>query len=124
MTNRNELIKAAELIKEHCSNFGAVKDCSKCIFEKSGTCLFFLNYPEYWQLPKPRRFTDEDIALAKALKALGGTTLDRDSVGVFCRGLSISVGEGTFYTPDGAFSAMRDSKMIIDLDRIIAEGEE
>ncbi len=65
-SSRIKLIEAAETLKENCKN----SDCRECAFNEHQKCVLN-NYPDYWALFKQSRWADEDIALAKALKAFG-----------------------------------------------------
>lgn len=83
MAERTELIAAANMLKEHCDR---AVSCSHCLFyrERGDDCILVgnKNSPALWELPKSRRFTDEDIALAKALKAVGAGAVGKaDSEG-------------------------------------------
>lgn len=73
MVTKNEAIKAAETLKEWCEGhlckacpFGKRMDVGeyKCYF--ASECV-----PLRWNIPKPCRWTDTDVELAKALKKVG-----------------------------------------------------
>lgn len=69
MTDNKKLIEAVKTLKNNCENNYAEPVCD-CIFADGEECDF-PECPKYWEIPKLRRFTSKDIALAKALKAFG-----------------------------------------------------
>lgn len=123
MADRNELIAAAELLKEYC---GGIEDCYKCIFDGTSVCpgLTAEFCPGDWVLPKPRRFTDEDIALAKALKAFGVEYIYKIPGGRDERAClsKETIHDTSACLPRGAFKGIK-SAQTVSLDEIIAEGE-
>lgn len=123
MTDEDKkLIEAAMLIQEHCDKTGGKKPC---IFSEYGMCEgpykckigFGEYFPSSWNIPKPSRWTDADVALAKALMALGVKEVKE------FHGAVLFVYEGLFAkAPDGAFSALNPNETVY-LKDIVAEGE-
>lgn len=124
------LIEAANTIKEHCEN-SKLKD--HCPFAKRNkecdgdiNCFLVSQYsgiPKDWKIPKVSRWTDADVALAKALIAFGVTKITRllyeDSVvydgksGVFSCNNCV---------PYDAFEELNQDETVY-LEDIVAEGE-
>ncbi len=50
---------------------------------ENNSCELKNKLPSYWDIQKQRRFTDEDIALAKALKAKGVSEVHRNGENVY-----------------------------------------
>ena len=71
MVTKDEAIKAAEMLKEWCDGL----PCKCCPFTRNGSsmgCIFRASeVPINWKIPKPCRWTDTDVELAKALKKAG-----------------------------------------------------
>ena len=78
MPTQEELVQAAEMLRDNCRNNEA--SCHGCLFDSPDINCPLSNgkLPDEWKLPNPRRWTDADIALAKALKDIGGRELYRD----------------------------------------------
>lgn len=113
--DNEKLIEAARLLKEHCSN----TRCNKCVFDKGGCTLSVTLTPSGWEIPTPRRWTDADIALAKALKAFGAQRIGgRASVKfAYC------IDGACYPVPSGAFANLSANEEI-SIDDIIAEREQ
>lgn len=81
MITENEAIKAAEMLKEWCDGLA----CTRCPFTRNGIatgCIFrHHDLPNQWKIPNPRRWTDDDIQLAKILKKLGVFQISYSSTG-------------------------------------------
>ncbi len=118
---KKKLIEAAKVLKEWCTG----RPCEGCIFENDSelTCAVRYNSPSVWEIPTLTRWTPEDVALAKALKAFGVKYIDRYSVGVveaFDEGGDSVLLIGA---QANAFKSIDEYKRI-DLDTIIKEAEE
>ncbi len=127
MTDNEQLIGAAKLLKENCEkNYKSDSKCS-CLFADGKRCNLdlFCSVPKEWEIPTVRRFSDADIALAKALKAFGADKVGVDECGdvkvQFIRNNGNSIG----YTrmPDDAFESVKKQKDVVPIDDIIREGE-
>lgn len=114
--DENKMIEAAELLKEHCLSIESIH-CIDCVLyaKNRGECLV------YWNIPRPRRWTDADIALAKALKAFGVYKVGRVSNGGI-RAYTVSP-TGGCGVPKGAFAALKQGEEA-SLNEILEEGEE
>ena len=72
---KKKLIEAENLLKDNCiKKIKGAKKCD-CVFSNGENCTLLDNYPCDWYTPKVIRWTLEDVALAKALKAVGATEI-------------------------------------------------
>lgn len=128
MTDEDKkLIEAAWLIKKNCMNTNTYK---KCPFSKTGICkledcYFFKmksKIPGDWKIEEPRRWTDADVALAKALMAFGSTRIYKNEID----DVAIYEKNGIFpcdsYVPEGAFRSLKHGETVM-LKDIVSEGE-
>lgn len=127
--DNEKLIEAAKLLKENCEKNNAKRNglekCN-CDFYKNG-CIFINNYhyadgmPMHWPIPNPRRFTDADIALAKALKMFGAHEVCRDDDGY----VRVYYADGGYdYAPKSSFEYFIENSKTVSIDDIIKEGEQ
>lgn len=123
MTDEDKkLVDAANMIKDYCKK---VEVGEKCPFSVKETCdilncRFRENkniVPGDWNVPKISRWTDADIALAKALMAFGVKEVKESCGAVLFVYESLCV-----KAPDGAFSALNPDETVY-LKDIVAEGE-
>ena len=120
MPTQEELVQAAEMLRDNCRNNGA--SCQGCLFDVPDiSCpLSEWKSPDRWELPKPRRWTDADIALAKALKDIGGRELYRD----LRKNLRFKYADEKFHSDVSfnipAFRSLKPDETI-SLDEILAE---
>ena len=123
MTDKEKLLEAARLLQEHCDG----RPCPGCALRVAGKCFAkeedgHYTSPKWWRIPEPRRWTDADIALAKALKAFGVTRVaavnHRGTKPVWMLGENANC-----YLPDGAFASLKPGECV-SVDDIIAEGEQ
>lgn len=118
---KKKVIDAAIVIREHCTE--ELGDCKnkECLFHKKDhmlNCVLFTK-PKNWMLPKFTRWTPEDIALAKALKAFGAITIKRWATGY----ITWEDKDGrNGYIPPGSFENLQKSYEI-SIDTIIKEAE-
>lgn len=57
--NKQDVIKAAQTLKAYCGSFGA--DCTGCAFDVPGSmCAVGYDPPEFWELPAPEEYQEED----------------------------------------------------------------
>lgn len=130
MTDEDKkLIEAAMLIKEHCKH---TEVDGMCPFSKTGVCNGAARcgisagrsvIPGVdWVIPKISRWTDADIALAKALIAFGSTRIHKNEID----NEAIYEKNGIFpcdsYVPEGAFRSLNKGETVM-LKDIVAEGE-
>ena len=115
-----KLIDAANLLKEHCEKNFREKECD-CPFNfvDDGICSIGDLCPDAWEVPKLNRWTPQDVALAKALKAVGAEVIYKSSGKVSWRTHNIY---DCGLLPDSAFKNMLASESI-DIDDIIKEEE-
>ena len=131
MTDNKNLIEAVNLVKEHCSNVASCIDAECPLYNKKLERCMFNDMdewmPQFWDIPKPSRFTDEDIALAKSLRAFGHNTIERCNVGDFtyCRSYDNTCMDYTIISclPENAFKQLRPCEKIA-IDDIIKDGEQ
>ena len=116
MDNR-ELIQAAELLKQNCKEHFNPDGKCECVFGKGDCNCCDIYAPTDWEIPKLRRFTDEQIALAKALKELGATTVTRGLNGTRFYNDSITIATVRAY-----FNGVKFNKPI-PIDDIIQDEE-
>lgn len=120
MVTKNEAIKAAEMLKEWCDGL----PCKCCPFTRNGSsmgCIFRASeVPINWKIPKPCRWTDIDVELAKVLKKAG-------SIKVFRARTEDRVlwesNNQLGFLPGGSFNALSAGESV-DLDTIIQEAKE
>ena len=70
MTTENDAIKAVNTLKQFCKE----QRCDTCLF-MGGQCAFWKRSPTNWVVPKSKRWSDADVALAKALIKNGYETI-------------------------------------------------
>lgn len=115
-----KLIEAANLLKEHCENNFREKECD-CPFNfgDDGICSIGDLCPNAWEVPKIKRWTPEDVALAKALKNVGAKVIYNTLGSVYWRTDDVH----TFgKLPNGAFESIKRSESF-SIDDIIKEAE-
>ena len=114
----NEAIKAAEMLKEWCDGLA----CTRCAFTRNGVatgCIFrHHDLPNQWKIPNPRRWTDDDIQLAKILKKLGVFQISYSSDGR--PRWHTDCGDNTL--PRGAFPDLKPGETV-PIDAIIEEDD-
>lgn len=77
-----ELLNAAQMIKEHCRSGGVGHFCcfaidGKCASEACcGIAAYGTTPADDWKIPKLRRWTDTDVTMAKACVKLGYITVE------------------------------------------------
>ena len=116
---KKKLIDAKVLIKENCKELMKV-GCKGCIshIELIDECDLFKKNPADWHIPKLCRWTPEDVALAKALKAFGAIFLEKERSGA----ITVHFNNGDLCeAPVLAFKCMPDGSYHID--NIIKEAE-
>ena len=117
---KKKLIEAANLLKEACrEKIKGDKKCD-CIFAKGEKCTLLEEYPCDWYMPKVTRWTPEDVALAKALKAVGATHIYGDDYDF--RAWSNDEKESG-YLPKQSFQYIKFGEAV-KIDDIIKESEE
>lgn len=117
MATAKELYDAAMTIKEHCKSVPIGAPCHDCFFSK--VCAdWFSRSPDDWDIPKPRRFTDEEVALAKAFKSIGAVEIRGCIEGT----LVISENDTCLASlPLNVFKGI--STITLPIDEIIKDGE-
>lgn len=125
MSDNEKLIEAAMLLKKNCEknhNRMGKCDCPLAIGERCP--LHDSACPDSWVIPAPRRFTDADIALAKALKMFGVKYIAREVTGYSCDARSCTSSSGFVASlPETSFEGVRGCE-IVSIDDIIKEGEQ
>lgn len=116
---KKRLIEAENLLKENCIKKIKGAKCD-CVFANGENCTLLDKYPCDWHTPKVIRWTPEDVALAKALKAVGVTEI-YGSTSHFrvWKDENMHVG----YLPSLAFRNL-DYMETVKIDDIIKEAEE
>ena len=117
---KKQMIEAANLVKENCEKcYRYETDCDDCVFDVNGCLLNLHGIPRYWNIPKLIRWTPEDVALAKALKAVGAKVIYNTLGRVYWRTDNVfTCGE----LPNGAFTAIEKCEWF-SIDTIIKEAE-
>ena len=115
--SENEAIKAAETLREWCKQ----TPCGQCPYESGRFCSLRMRYPSLWNLPQPRRWSDADVVLAKALIENGYDMISSVSDRVFSitgnRVNSIYLDNGVVFKP---FKVGE----VVMLKDIVEEGEQ
>lgn len=127
MDDNEKLIEAAKLIKEHCDS---TKTGNPCIFSVYETCEgpykcrigFEKYFPTDWVIPKISRWTDADIALAKALMEFGVRSIYREKYASSVRYEQQGTFDCNWFLPKNAFASLKQGEMA-RLKDIVAEGE-
>lgn len=116
MMTEKEALQAAEFLRKWCKG----RPCEGCVFHRYH-CTMGSTMPSKWELPKTRRWSDADVALASALIKNGYEMISsvNDSVfGITGRGVDgIYLSNGTLFKP---FKAGE----IVMLEDIVKEGEQ
>ena len=119
MITENEAFKAAEMLKEWCDGL----PCTLCPFTRNGIatgCIFrHHDLPHQWKIPNPRRWTDDDIQLAKILKKLGVYKISYSNTG----GPWWNTDDTGGTVPIGAFADLKPGEGV-PIDAIINEEPE
>ncbi len=138
MTKSEELIQAAQMLKESCKEaivkLGPDRRAHCCLpngqicpFDKPQDCKIANNYePGNWDLPKPRRFTDTDILWAKAAKASGGEDILRyDAYSIYTRGRAAMPGQwrDVARLPADSFKGIKPGESV-PIDEILKEADQ
>lgn len=120
MTDNEKLIEAAKMLQENCQSKNP-KCCEGCSFDKGGSCRLQGGIPYTWDIPKPRRFTVADIALAKALKLFGHVRVERCNGNTYCTSTNEEYSDDV-HLPEDAYESIKDGETV-PIDDIIREGE-
>ena len=70
---KKRLIEAAKMIKDFCDERCEDVECP--FLREYGCGINDTENPKYWYIPEPKRWSRDDVALAKALKAVGVTEI-------------------------------------------------
>lgn len=126
MVDNEKLLEAARMIKEHCHN---TKEGDKCSLSHSGVCsgadscgvvgTGFGCPDSDWNLPKPIRWTDCDVNMAKALHSVGFVSVFKAAYS--CAVLAKCNNGGDWQVPAGLFANLNKGETV-QLSDIIAEG--
>ena len=117
---KKKLIESADLLKEHCNKkFKDYEECD-CPFSIGDICRIGDSCPNAWDIPLVSRWTPEDVALAKALKAVRVTEI-YGSISHYRTWKDENMNTG--YLPSAAFRNM-DYQETVKIDDIIKEAEE
>lgn len=114
---KKKVVEAAKVIQEICDNV----DCRDCPFWSSNNEIDceIKKFPTCWKIPTITRWTPEDVALAKALKAVGAKVIYNTLGRVYWRTDNVCThGE----LPNGAFTAIEKCESF-SIDTIIKEAE-
>lgn len=124
-SDNKKLYEAAKMLKDFC---GSHKSCKECYFYEDhidgSRCMIGENCPRYWDPIKPRRWTNEDIALAKALKAFGVVSVYKNScVEIVIWESEVDNKRSSGDLPYGAFKSLKNAERV-SIDDIIKESED
>lgn len=110
---KNELVQAVEILRDYCASNNT---CAGCIFLEEGHCGLRKHDPQNWEFPPV--WTEQELALAKALHRIGATSISPTRDGI-CSYQVYEDGESWSYLlPKGLFSSIRK---LTPLDLIIGE---
>lgn len=118
---KKKIVEAVKTIQGICEyNFICPTD-HECDYKtKSGTCCFYGPTPKHWKIHKLSPWTPEDVALAKALKAVGAHGFYKNMVKGDVFWLD---GKGnSAKLPKGCLTALENGTEIL-VDTIISEAE-
>ena len=116
MVTKDEAIKAAETLKEWCEQ----TPCDQCPYKSGSWCALRVRYPNEWKIPKPRRWSDADVQMAKAMKMYGYKSAERREEGALVvRSSKIS---WCFFPHKFIFVGLKSGESV-SLDGIIREAE-
>lgn len=117
---KKKVVEAAMFLEKNCEKCFSAKQCD-CPLEVNHECAI-AGWPKHWKIPKLKRWTPEDVTLAKALKEFGVKYIER-YIGGGVEGFDeerISVllitGRANAFKSVGEYQR-------IDLDTIIEESE-
>lgn len=115
---KKKVVEAAMFLEKNCEKCFSAKQCD-CPLEVNHECAI-AGWPKLWNIPKLTRWTPEDVALAKALKAVGAKVIYNTLGRVYWRTDNVyTCGE----LPNGAFTAIKKCESF-SIDTIIEESEE
>lgn len=117
---KKKVVEAAMVLKVFCANNRdcMVSETEDCPFYSSIACKINALSPRMWEIPDISRWTPEDVALAKALKAFGAIFLEKERSGA----ITVHFNNGDLCeAPVLAFKCMPDGSYHID--NIIKEAE-
>lgn len=116
MVTKDEVIKAAETLKEWCEQ----TPCDQCPHDNGSCCSLRGRDPALWDLPKPSRWSDADVQMAKAMKMYGYKSAERWKDGkLMVRSSDIS---GCFFPLKFIFVGLNIGESV-SFDDIIQEAE-
>lgn len=116
MVTKDEAIKAAETLKEWCKR----RYCGNCEFySEDGNCIFREHPASLWHIPKPRRWSDADVQMAKAMKMYGYESVERLATGEL---VSRSSDIRNDFPPKSEFADLEHGESV-SFDDIIREAE-
>lgn len=124
--NDKKMIEAAKFLQEHCKESCLGKPCLFSSIVKNrcaGTDYCMLeDAPRNWNIPEPSRWTDADVALAKALMAFGVEKIhkqyDTHAITFNCDKINYEY----HCLPEASFLDMKPDEYVY-LKDIVAEGE-
>lgn len=118
MVTKEEAIKAAKTLEKWCKG----KNCEDCVFgDVPSGCIFCeCHTPLFWKIPKPRSWSDADVAMAKALKMYGYTMVEHCLDGQL---LAKKGNDLWFYLPTNFASGVMRPGDSVSLDDIIREAD-
>lgn len=116
MVKEEDVIKAAETIKEWCKG----RSCQECMFPEK-ECGLNAHVPCWWKIPKPHRWSDKDVALASALIKNGYEMISSVNDAVF--GIT-GLGVDGIYLSNGTLFKPFKAGEIVMLEDIVKEGEQ
>ena len=116
MSEMQEVSKAVEVLKQYCVS----RTCGDCVFGSIFGPLCTLSTlngisPANWDIPKPCRWTQADLQLAKALKAARVIKIHREYKTDGCIWITHN---GTGALPKSAFTGL-DRGETVNIDTII-----
>lgn len=118
---KKQAINEAWELRNLCERERKKETHKECPFwnEELDDCELHIGWPSDWSIPIVTRWTPEDVALAKALKAFGVKTVYKHFDIVYWRLNTGATGALLF----GAFKDLRADDREVSLDTIIKEAE-
>lgn len=127
MADNEKLLEAARMIQEHCKH---TEEGGLCPFAYGEVCdgvdncrISFCGGPvpgEEWDIPKPCRWTDSDVNMAKALQTVGFVSVFKAAYS--CAILANCKNGGDWQVPAGLFANLNKGETV-QISDIIAEGD-
>jgi len=124
--NKDQLIQAAELLRDHCNDQERCWDCIFCDQAKyendNGSWCKLFDHPDTWSRIRPPRWTLEELGLAKSLKNCGAARLIKSLHCTYVIFEEDKPGTKPWRLPPSTFAALKPGTAIA-IDDLIEEAD-